>query len=202
MTQDKAILLNQVEGFIKEIYTDCLPQGMYFHNFEHTLLVVEGVQLISGQEGCTAEEKFVLILSAMLHDIGYSRLYLGHEEVGATMAAEFLRELNVDEDIISQVGRCIMATRYPQKPGSKIEYIICDADFYHFSLRDYLYYADRLKQEWEEKQDIRFSVQEWDELNLKLLSEHGYFTGYGKTKLQQAKMLNIERLKNRLEIKL
>lgn len=198
MIQDKAMLLNQVEVFIKDIYNNRLPQGMYFHNFEHTLLVVEGVQLISRQEDCTEEEKLVLILAAMLHDIGYAKLYLGHEEVGAKMAIEFLTELNLDEDIISQVASCIMATRYPQKPGSKLEYIICDADFYHFSLEDYLYYADRLKKEWEEKQDIRFSAQEWDELNLKLLSTHEYFTGYGKTKLQQEKMLNIEKLKSRL----
>ncbi|WP_316832094.1 HD domain-containing protein [Pedobacter aquatilis] len=195
---EKQFILNQTAHFIKDIYTNQLPEGMYFHNYAHTQLVVEAVRLISENENCSTDEKFSLHLSAMLHDIGYTEKYIGHEELGAKMAADFLIKLKIDEGVIAEIQRCIMATTYPQDPKSAIERIICDADFYHFSLKEYLNYASLLKKEWEQKLNMFFSNQEWDSLNLKLLLEHEYFTEYGKTILQKRKMINIEKLMLRL----
>lgn len=76
--------------------------------------------------------------------------------------------------------------------------VICDADFYHFSLNDYQDYADRLKGEWEENLGLVYTDLAWDTLNLEMLSRHEYFTAYGKKILQEKKMLNIKKLIDRI----
>lgn len=191
-------LLHKVEFFVDELYKNQLPEGMYFHNFEHTKLVVEGVQVLGKANDLSAYEIFILTLAAFLHDIGYLEKYIGHEEVGVEMASKFLMANNVGDEIIAAVNGCIMATRYPQHPVTKLEQVICDADFYHFSIPDYLEYASRLKQEWAEKLNLCFSDLEWDTLNLKMLSEHQYHSPYGKEKLQEKKELNIQQLIKRI----
>lgn len=164
------------------------------------MLVVEGVKLISTAEKMTDDERFILILAAFLHDLGYTEKYIGHEEISAMVAEEFLRDNGVSEEMTENVVKCIIATRYPQLPASQLEKIICDADFYHFSLPDYQDFANRLKVEWENNLNLFYSDLEWDKLNFKMLSGHEYFTSYGKIVLQKKKDLNIGRLKSRIDL--
>ena len=172
---------------------------MYFHNLGHTLLVVNGVKRIGKAEGLSKDELFILELAAFLHDVGYTEKYWGHEEESARIAAEFLGANGLALEKIVLVKKCIVATKFPQHRVSKLEQVICDADFYHFSLPDYQDYASRLKTEWETNLDLFYTDVEWDELNLKMLSAHVYFTDYGGKILQQKKALNIAKLKSRFE---
>lgn len=198
MDHQMQILLKKVEQFVEDSLKSKLSPAMYFHNLEHTLLVVEGVQLISRAEQMNDDERFILILAAFLHDLGYTDKYTGHEEISVMVAGDFLRKNGVMEEMIEDVQGCIAATKYPQFPTNKLEMVICDADFYHFSLPDYQDFADRLKIEWENNLNLFYSDLEWDELNLNMLSGHEYFTAYGKSVLQKKKDLNIEKLKKRI----
>lgn len=198
MDHHRQILLTKVEQFVESSLKSKLSPEMYFHNLEHTLLVVKGVQLISRAEKMNDDECFILTLAAFLHDLGYTEKYTGHEEVSVMIAGEFLRKNGLSEKMIEDVKRCIISTRYPQMPTNHLEMIICDADFYHFSIPDYQRFAYRLKIEWENNLNLFYSDLEWDKLNFMMLSGHEYFTAYGKTILQKKKALNIEQLKNRM----
>jgi len=191
-------LLTKVKLFVEDQLKNRLSQKMYFHNLEHTLLVVEGVQLISRHMGLSKSDRLVVILAAFLHDLGYTEKYVGHEEASADIAAEFLLENGFAKERTELVRGCIMATRFPQYPKNELEMVICDADFYHFSLNDYQDYADRLKREWEENLGLVYTDLAWDTLNLEMLSRHEYFTAYGKKILQEKKMLNIKKLIGRI----
>ena len=193
------ILLRKVAVFVKECLQSRLSLQMYFHNLGHTLLVVNGVKRIGKAEGLSKDELFILELAAFLHDVGYTEKYWGHEEESTRIAAEFLGANGLALEKIALVKKCIVATKFPQHPVSKLEQVICDADFYHFSLPDYQDYASRLKTEWETNLDLFYTDVEWDELNLKMLSAHVYFTDYGGNILQQKKALNIAKLKSRFE---
>lgn len=81
-------LLTEVVSFVGARLKSRLSQKMYFHNLEHTLLVVEGVQLISRHVGLSKSDRLVVILAAFLHDLGYTEKYIGHEEASADIAAE------------------------------------------------------------------------------------------------------------------
>jgi len=198
MEREQGILLKKVEVFVKELFEQELPKSMYFHNFEHTLLVVEGVRLIGKQNSVTENQLLTLTLAAFLHDVGYTKQYIGHELASVKIAYEFLLKNGLKHDQIELVSNCILATKYPQLPNNDLEKIICDADFYHFSLPNYLAFAARLKREWEENLRLVHSDMEWDAINIKMLVGHEYFTTFGKQILQEKKNLNIEKLIQRL----
>ncbi|KRT13624.1 hypothetical protein ASU31_23685 [Pedobacter ginsenosidimutans] len=194
MEKEQEILLKKVETFVKELLEKELPKSMYFHNFEHTLLVVDGVKTIGRQSNVNENELLTLILAAFLHDVGYTKQYIGHELASAKMAQDFLLENGLERHQIKLVSNCILATKYPQLPGTDLEKIICDADFYHFSLQSYTDFATRLKREWEENLRLVYTDREWDAINIKMLTGHEYFTTFGKQILQKKKNLNIEKL--------
>lgn len=52
-------------------------------------------------------DEFVVQLAALLHDIADSKFHNGNEELGPQMAKGFLRELEVDDEIITQVAAII-----------------------------------------------------------------------------------------------
>lgn len=197
MEKEHELLLIKAETFVKELLEKELPKNMYFHNFEHTLLVVEGVKLIAKQSNIAEIDLFVLTLAAFLHDVGYTQQYIGHELASTHIAGTFLLENALEPTQIETVTRLILATKYPQLPKNHLEEIICDADFYHFSLQNYTAFASRLKNEWEESLHLAYSDREWDAINLDMLSAHEYFTDYGKKILQKKKNLNIEKLVQR-----
>jgi len=191
-------LLNRVENFVREQLRNRLSEKMYFHNLEHTLLVVEGVQIIGNAIGLLEEEKLVVILAAFLHDVGYTEKYAGHEEASANIATAFLMQNGFDAKRTEMVRNCILATKFPQNPTNELEAVICDADFFHFSLKNYQDYASRLKAEWKENLDLEYSQLAWDKLNLHMLQQHEYFTTFGKTVLQEKKADNISLLLKRI----
>jgi uncharacterized protein len=198
MDKTNEALIAKVEGFVRKRLRDALSNHMYFHDLEHTLLVVEGIQLIGRAIGVKEDEHFLLILAGFLHDVGYTEKYFGHEEESARIASGFLMENGLEKEKVKLVEKIIIATKFPQYPKNRLEQVICDADFYHFSLRDYLGFADRLKAEWETNLNLFYTDLEWDTLNLRMLSAHVYFTDYGKNVLQRKKALNIEKLKYRI----
>ncbi|PWS28610.1 hypothetical protein DHW03_01805 [Pedobacter yonginense] len=191
MDQSVGALLNQVEHFVADVFKNRLSENMFFHNLEHTLLVVEGVQIIAEAVGLSNQEKVLVILAAFLHDVGYTEKYLGHEEMSANMATAFLIKQGLAPEATKVVKSCILATSYPQYPNTLLERVICDADFYHFSLQNYQEYAHRLKKEWKLNLGLDYSQAAWDQLNLNMLQQHEYFTNYGKTILQEKKADNI-----------
>ncbi|QNR86013.1 HD domain-containing protein [Pedobacter riviphilus] len=113
---EEEILISRVSDYVQELLENELPGHMYFHNFEHTLLVVEGVKIIGAHSAVSEHEMLVLTLAAYLHDIGYTRQYIGHETISAEMAGTFLNTNGLSSLDVEQVKNCILATKYPQLP--------------------------------------------------------------------------------------
>jgi len=153
---------------------------------------------IGGHSELTDTETISVKLAALFHDVGYTQVYTGHEEVSMEIAKDFLSERDVEEEIIQMVCGCISATRFPQFPKDGLGMIICDADFYHFSLPDYELYAERLRKEWSENLGKQYTDKEWNSLNLKLLTDHHYFTDYSRSDLEKRKHHNIITLSDEL----
>jgi len=194
MHQNEEILLNQVKKFVEKSFQERLDRDFYFHNLQHTFLVAEGVNLIGEETGLSSHQRFILRISAYLHDIGYIEKYIGHEQESATIAAHFLELNGMQDSDIELVTGCILSTKFPQWPGNILEEVMCDGDFFHFSQRDYPDYAARLRLEWEHKLNKTYSDTDWNKLNLAFLKSHDYFTAYGKDTLQKNKDKNIQKL--------
>jgi predicted metal-dependent HD superfamily phosphohydrolase len=88
-----------------------------------------------------------------------------------------------------------MATQ--NKPINKLQEIICDADLDYLGRDDFEEIADNLRKELTEMGKIK-SRKEWDEIQVKFLNQHQYFTATALGSRQQKKQENLERVIERL----
>ena len=192
--------LAKVKLFVEELFQAGLPETMYFHNFNHTLIVLGAVLEIGLSEGLSNSDLKILAFAAIFHDTGYTEKYIGHEEMSISIAENFLSKTDLDYKSILKIKDCIFATKYPQFPRDILEQIICDADFYHFSMGEYQQYAKALKEEWQNHIGLIYSEEQWNTLNLEMLQNHEYFTNYAKQNWQCKKEQNIKNIQKELSI--
>lgn len=192
---DLKLLVELSSRFVTKLFAEELSLQLRFHSTYHTSNVVLAAQEIGIREGLTTEEINLVAIAAWFHDTGYTKAYIGHEQLSASIARDFLTDHGLDADRIENITSCILATLFPQSPNNKLQMVLCDADFYHFSKVDYPKFESCLRREWEICLNMHYADEQWDALNLEMLTNHEYFTGYGKTILQSRKQLNIDRLK-------
>lgn len=124
---DKNTVINKTVDFVK----DTLQNAEGGHDWWHIYRVWKNAQhILKYEEGA---DEFVVELGALLHDIADSKFYNGDEEIGPTIARDFLETLNVSDDVISQVQNIIQHISFKgsaedQKWTSPELKIVQDAD--------------------------------------------------------------------------
>lgn len=193
-------IISKVAATVEEIFEKDLPNGFFFHNINHTEEVVKASLEIGMEVKLTEDELEVVQIASWFHDVGYCHRYYGHEDLSLEIAERTLTTFNYNTNKLKQVLTCIASTKYPQKPYTLIEKVICDADLYHLSKPNYYLYEQRLRREWKDRLGKNFSDREWIDTNCQLLQKHKYFTIYGQAVLQPSKETNIEVYKCRSAI--
>src|SRR5688572_10887050 len=202
MNEANEQLLIATRTYVTDLYRHKVKPEFVFHNLEHTEDVVEACGQLANHYHLPEDDRLVLILSAWMHDIGYSAgSSEEHEERSKEMAEDFLRSQHADETIIQRVVSCIQATRMPQSPVTLIEKILCDADLYHLSTGDFKARNQLLKQERENLLGRKIDKKEWRKNNVEFLSNHQYFTDYGQEVLTPKKQENLALLEKKKEDK-
>lgn len=194
---DYKLLIREAADYLEK-YMDGHDLSMLrFHNGIHIKEVVEAARKIAVYYQLNDRDMAIVLLAAHFHDIGYcGKGKEGHEARGADIATDFLREKNVDSEMIAAVRGCILATKMPQSPKNLLEEIICDADLFHlgsdwFNLRNKL-----MRQEAGACGQI-VDKESWRKDTIALMEGHHYHTEYGKKILEQKKQQNIESLKQK-----
>lgn len=185
-------ILQKVEEHIFQIHKDTLSHQYTYHNFNHTLRVVNGLEEILKKVKVSDREADILRYAAWFHDIGYINSWEEHEERGAQMAQTFLLENGVDVDDVLIVMQLIRATKLDYVPENDLECILKDADFAHFSDDNYVEISDLLRKEIEHFCNKTFTDIEWHEQNMDImLYKHRYYTTYAQQKWQPNKQKNL-----------
>jgi uncharacterized protein len=182
--------------YITDLLVERLASTMQFHNLQHTLDVFEAVNEISKHTILNEDENTTLQLAALFHDTGYAFQYMGHEDISIAIAGTYLMQQGYYKGMYDPVLGCIEATKIPQSPKNLMQQVICDADLSHFAKPNYIEYADQLRNEWEILLRRTYTDEEWSQLNIAVLSNHQYFTDYGKTVMQAMKQQNIDLMRN------
>ncbi len=94
-------VINKTVGFVKET----LKNAEGGHDWWHIYRVWKNSQNILKKEQNV--DILVVELGALLHDIADSKFYNGDEEVGSKIARDFLRTLDVSNDVIAHVENII-----------------------------------------------------------------------------------------------
>ncbi|OIQ37732.1 MAG: phosphohydrolase [Bacteroidetes bacterium MedPE-SWsnd-G1] len=188
-----------VKTFVFELFkTELAPEAVY-HNFGHTLRVVNASLEIGQAENLTDNELEILLLAAWFHDSGFIIDFKNHEEKSKEIVKEYLGSLNFGDDKIKEVCSIIDATKMPQSPKSKLDQIICDADLFHLGSEDFNAKSNLLRAEMEQLCDRAFTEIEWAEKNTQFFNEHKFFTNYAFEKLNDQKALNLLKINKDLK---
>ena len=191
----ESALLNKSKKYVESFLKENLSDGIYYHDLEHTQEVVNASTEIGIASNLSQDELETVLIAAWFHDTGYYKGMKDHEANSRDVAAEFLKQEGVGKEKIDAVGGCIMATKIPQNPLNLMEEVLCDADLYHVSTREFFKKSELLRKEFSLVFPDEIQLDEWFKNSIKFLKKHSFFTSYAKEKLLPAKKENLKKLK-------
>lgn len=194
--------LDKIRNFIiNELITKSLGD-CYYHGSEHSLEVEQACIDISDEEdGLTKKEIELLRVASLSHDIGHIESMTDHEVLGCNFIIRTMPIFGYSEEDISLVKSLILVTKFPHKPKTLLECIICDSDLSYIGTDKYSCQSEKLKKELVELHNFKFdNEKEWIEYQVEFLEEHVFFTKYAIENYNPTKKKIIEELKNKLTI--
>lgn len=190
-------LLEKTDRYISKLFDNELPKTCIYHNYVHTKRVFKSTQEIidNSEENLKDEEKLILQLAALLHDIGYVDGTNDHELRSAEMAEVFLKEQAVEQHIIDQVKNVILATDMAVEPQTYLEKVLRDADASHFAKAYFPEASEYLRQELKIKGIKEFTEEEWNKANIEMFTvKHRFYTTYAQENWKPKKDSNLNEL--------
>jgi predicted metal-dependent HD superfamily phosphohydrolase len=175
-----------------------LPKERTYHCLEHTLDVYASVVDIAEQEGVTGEGLILLKIAALYHDAGFTVQDLEHEVVSCRIVQEELPKFGFGPDQVELICNMILATKIPQTPRNKLARILCDADLDYLGREDFLQIGAELFKEMKHY-GVLNTEREWNELQVRFLERHQYFTVTNKRVREPKKQEHLREVKAWLE---
>lgn len=182
-----------MKNFVISLLKDNLPDTYYYHNYKHTLYVIEKALEIGTSEGCSAEELELIHTAALWHDTGYIRTYKNHEEESCLLARDYLPGFGYSPEYVEKVCSMIMATKIPQFPKNKLEEILADADLEYLGSDSFKSKADDLFREMQSL-NAQLTIDKWNKLQISFLENHHYFTTFCKQYKERVKQQYLQEL--------
>lgn len=195
--------LKIIDDYIRKLFSEELPNGIKYHDANHTLHPTKGVvaaaNRIALSENISESDRELLVAAAYFHDTGYIRQYGKNEPIAARMAGRILKLIDFKPGEITKIQAMILATDLARKPQNHIEKILCDADLDHFGRDDFFEMDGKLR----EGRSIRgIDVSDdakWYNGTLNILSNHQYYTESQKKLRDKEKQKNLQELLTKLE---
>lgn len=191
-------LVEKADLFVLDLFERKLPNSFLYHNYRHSQRVVKSTKELIENSEIDVKQEEALLLAAWFHDTGYTVIFDGHEEESCKIARDFLERENADEELIKDVTRCILATKFnAAEPEDILEKIIKDADTSHLAKGYFEETSEFLRQELKLLKIRNYSTQEWIQENIKLFTQlHRFYTPYAIKNWQKKKDENLLELLN------
>ena len=194
---DYNVLIKETAEYTEAYMGDHDLSKLRFHNTIHIKEVVAAVERMARYYRLDEKDSAVVIIAAYFHDVGYcSGGKIAHEQRSADLAEAFLKDKDVDGELITAVRGCILATQMPQAPKNILEEIVCDADLFHFG-SDWFEVRNKLMRQEAEGAGDQKSKEDWRRNTIRLMQDHTYHTQYARELLDQKKQQNIDSLKKK-----
>ena len=195
--------LKIVDQYVRELFRDELPDGIKYHDANHTLHPTKGVVAVANSialsEKISEHDRELLITAAYFHDTGYIREYDKNEPIAARMAGRILKLIGYKPSEIKKVQKMIRSTDLELEPKTHVEKILCDADLDHFGREDFFKLDGKIR-EGRRARGIDVSDEsKWYKGTLKIIQKHQYYTESQIKLREEEKQKNIKRLLNKLK---
>ena len=187
-----------IQEYMLDMLEEKLPKYLHYHSVKHTIDVTTEVELIGWAEGVPESDIMLLKVAGIFHDSGHIVTYAGHEEESCNFADEILPKFNYSQDKIDKIKSIIMATKLPHTPNNILEAIIQDSDLDYLGRGDFVPVSNMLYQELIDR-GINLSIDQWNENQIKFISDHQYYTQTARSLREVNKQSQIERLRQLLK---
>lgn len=174
-----------------------LPEHCYYHSADHTLDVLKQVGVVGEAQGLTEDELSIVRVAALFHDVGFVVSRKNHEEEGCRIFRDYSLGYDLPFEDMRLIESCIMSTKIPQSPGTLMEKVLCDADLDYLGRKDFGKISDLLFRELMACGEIK-TREQWNEIQIRFLTNHVYHTEYSKNKRSEGLMLNLQILKDQV----
>lgn len=192
--------LSKIENYVFNLFKDNLSLDFTYHNFMHTVKVVEAIKTLCINEQISVDRQEQLIVAGWFHDTGYTKIVLGHENESVKIANEYLTSANFSPDFIANVEAYILATKINYTPKNIEESIIKDADNFHLGQEEYPKISELLRDEIAKVCKREFSDYEWNVENRNFfLNVHHFYTDSAKDLWQKGKENNLIYTQNKIK---
>ena len=195
--------LKIVDEYIRDLFRDELPDGIKYHDADHTLHPTKGIVAIANDialdEKISEQDRELIIAAAYFHDTGYIREYDKNEPIAARMAGRILKLIGYGPAEIEKIQSMILATDLAVEPKTQVEKILCDADLDHLGRKDFLELDARLREGRGTRGVDVSDDKKWYEGTLNLIKNHKFYTESRKKLREEKKQENIQTLINKLK---
>jgi HD superfamily phosphodiesterase len=161
---------------------DCLKERLspflIYHHWKHTQHVLKMAEYIARQEHINKDDILLIKTAALFHDAGFINTGSeGHEEESIRFAKKKLPEFGYTKKEIEIIAGMIRATIVPQKPKTKLECILADADLEYLGTDNFERIGNKLYLELKHY-NPNLSMGKWNEMQINFLQSHFYHTAY------------------------
>lgn len=167
----------------------------YYHQYEHSIDVMQRAVYLWEKESVSEEEKEMLAIAALFHDTGFTIQYDDNEPIGAKIAHNYLKTILYPIEKIKIVEQLILATSPKVEPKNKLEEIIKDADLDNLGRDDFFEVAERVKKELETIKKIKIKDPDWHHAALDVIGKNGFYTHTQNTERGEKRRENEEKLR-------
>ena len=190
----------KAEHYIRQLLQTELSPLLSYHDYDHTMDVLEAAVALASEEKITDNESLTLLKTAALfHDCGYVHVYEHHEEESCRIARQALPGFGYSDEQIQVVCALIMKTNLSEKPRTHLEEILCDADLDYLGGDEFESRGKKLYGEWL-AYGLVHSEQEWNEKQIRFLERHRYYTRSAIAKGEKKKSEYLRKLKQSLSV--
>ena len=182
------------EALIELVYKDLsnkLDSKYHYHNLHHTKRVINSAKEIGNHYNLSRDDWRDLLTACLLHDYGFIKSHIDHEEIGAQISKEILPGYYFSDDHIESISSLILITRVAEKPSNLLESIIRDADLEYIGSDDFEKISEYLKKEWLEC-GVVDNENQFYKIQYEFLLSHNFYTAYMQEKGRDQKIKNIK----------
>ena len=173
---------------------DKLSPSLTYHGKHHTLDVLNVAESLCIAESMSDHETILILTAALFHDSGFLAHYDNHEMHSCEIARKVLPTFDYTEGFVERICALIMATKIPQTPHDHCAEILCDADLDYLGRDDFYAIGQSLFLEMKNKNLVK-TEKEWNEIQIRFLEAHHFFTKTSQNTRTQAKQEHLETLK-------
>ena len=189
------------EALIELVYKDLsnkLDSKYHYHNLHHTKRVINSAKEIGNHYNLSRDDWRDLLTACLLHDYGFIKSHIDHEEIGAQISKEILPGYYFSDDHIESISSLILITKVAEKPSNLLESIIRDADLEYIGSDDFEKISEYLKKEWLEC-GVVDNENQFYKIQYEFLLSHNFYTAYMQEKGREQKIKNIKYAKLAME---